>query len=161
MWELDHKESWEPKNWCFQTVVLEKTLGSSLDSKINPLNPKGNQPWIFIGRTDAEAPILWPPGMTSQLFEKDANAGKDWGQEDKGWQRMRWLNGITDSMDMRFNTAWEIVKDREAWRAAVYGVTKSWTRLKDWTITATKEIQPFLWKRKTWVLGPHQNTQHL
>ena len=82
MWELDHKESWEPKNWCFRNVVLEKTLESPLDNKeIKPVNPKGNQPWIFIGRTDAKAPILWPPDVKSWLTGKDPNAGKYWGQE--------------------------------------------------------------------------------
>ena len=87
MWDLDHKKNWEPKNWCFWTVELEKTLVSPLDSKeIKSVNPKGNQPWIFIGRTDAaaEALILWPPDGKSQLFGKDSDAGKDWGQEEKG-----------------------------------------------------------------------------
>ena len=85
IWELDHKKGWVPKNWCFQTVVLEKTLESLLDSKeIKPANPKGNQPWIFITRNDAEALILWPPDVKSWLIWKDLNAGKDWGQEEKG-----------------------------------------------------------------------------
>ena len=87
MWELDHKEGWAPKNWCFQIVVLEKILDSPLDSKeIKKVNPKGNQSWIFIGRTDAEAeaPILWPPIVKSQLIGKDHDPGKDWGQEEKG-----------------------------------------------------------------------------
>ena len=87
MWELDHKEAWMLKNWCFQTVVLDKTLESPLDSKeIKPVNPTGNQPWIFIGRTDAEAeaPILWPPNMKRWLMGKDPDAGKNWGQEKKG-----------------------------------------------------------------------------
>ena len=87
MWELDHKEGWALKNWCFWTVVLEKTPESPLDCKeIKPVHPKGNQPWIFIGRTDAtaEAPILWPPDVKSQLNGKDPDAGKDWSQEDKG-----------------------------------------------------------------------------
>ena len=85
MWELEHKESLVLKNWCFWTV-LEKILESPLDSKINPVNPKGNQSWIFIGRTDAEAetPILWPPDVKSQLIRKDPDAGKDWRQEEKG-----------------------------------------------------------------------------
>ena len=99
MWEMDYKESWALKNWCFWTVVLEKTLESLLDCKeIQPVNPKGNQPWIFIGRTDAAAPILWPPDAKSWLIWKDAAAGKDWRQEkvmteDKmvGWYH--WLNG--------------------------------------------------------------------
>ena len=87
MWELDHKEGWAPKNWCIWIVVLEKTLRSPLDYReIKPLNPKGNQPWIFIERTDAEAeaPILWPPDVKNQLIGKDTDAGKDWGQEEKG-----------------------------------------------------------------------------
>ena len=85
MWELDHKESWAPKNWCFWTVVLEKTLESPLDSReIKPINPKGNQPWIFIGRTDAKAPILLPPGVKNWLIGKDSDDEKDWRQEEKG-----------------------------------------------------------------------------
>ena len=85
MWELDHKDGWTLKNWCFQIVVLEKTPESTLDCKeIKLVSLKGNQPWIFIGRTDAEAPILWPPDMKSWLLGKDADAGKDWGQEEKG-----------------------------------------------------------------------------
>ena len=103
MWELDYKESWVLKNWCFWTVVLEKTLESPLDCKeIQPVHPKGDQFWVFIGRTDAEAetPILWPPDAKSWLIGKDPDAGKDWGQRRRGWQRMRWLDGITDSMDM-------------------------------------------------------------
>ena len=84
MWELDHKEGWAPKNWCFQTVVLKKILESPLGCKIKPVNPKWNQSWIFIGRTDAETPILWPPDAKSLLTGKDPDAGKDWGQEEKG-----------------------------------------------------------------------------
>ena len=85
MWELDHKESWVLKNWCFWTVVLEKTLESPLDYKeIQPVTPKGNQSWIFNGRTDAEAPILWPPDAKHWLIGKDPDAGEDWGQEEKG-----------------------------------------------------------------------------
>ena len=102
MWELDHKEGWTPKNWCFWTMILEKTLESPLDCKeIKPVNPKGNQSWIFIGRTDAEAEalILWPPDAKSQLIREDLDAGKDWGQEEKegtedkmvGWHH--WFRG--------------------------------------------------------------------
>ena len=100
MWELDYKESWAPKNWCFWTVVLEKTLESLLDCKeIKPVTPKGNQLWIFMGRIDAEAetPILWPPDGKSWLMRKDPDAGKDWGQEKKLTNEMfqwhHWLNG--------------------------------------------------------------------
>ena len=103
MWELDHKESWVPKNWCLWSKALEKNLESPLDFKeIKPVNSKENQSWIFIGRTgaEAEAPILWPSDAKSPLFEKDPDAGKDWGQEEKGRQGVRWLDGITDSMDM-------------------------------------------------------------
>ena len=141
MWELDHKEIWASKNWCFWTVVLEKTLESPLDCKeIQPVHPKGNQSLIFIGRTDAEAetPILWSLHATSWLTGKDSDAGRDWGQEEKG---MTWLGGITDSMDMSLSGFQELVMDREAWCAAIHGVAKSRTRLSDWT----KLIEPQLY----------------
>ena len=102
-WELDCEEGRVVKNWCFQTVVLEKTLVSPLDSEeIKPVNLKENQSWIFIGRIDAEAeaPTLWPPEAKSQLNGKDPNAGKDWGRKRRGWQRMKWLHGVTDAMDI-------------------------------------------------------------
>ena len=142
MWELDYKESWTPKNWCFWTVVLEKTLESALDCKnIQSVHPKGNLSWMFIGRTDVEAetPILWPPDVKNWLIWKDPDAGKDWRGRRRGQQRTRWLDGIIDSMNMslgKFQTlsilSQLVVIDREAWWAAVHGVTKSQTWLS-WT----------------------------
>ena len=109
MWDLDHKESWAPKSWCFWTVVLEKTLESPLNCKeIKSVNPKGNQPWIFIGRTEAEVPILWPPDAKNLLIRKDPDAGIDWRQEE-----------MENSMD------------RGAWWTTVHGITKSWTRFSN------------------------------
>ena len=146
MWELDYKESWVPKNWCFWTVVLEKTLESPLDSKdIQPVHPKGNQSWIFIGRTDAEAetPILWPPEVKSWLIWKDPDAGKIEGKRRRGWQKMRWLDSITDSMDMTLSKLWQTVKDRGAWRAAVHRAAKSQTWLSNWA-TRTKRFHGIL-----------------
>ena len=144
MWELDHKEGWALKNWCFRSVVLEKTLESPLDSKeIKPVHPKENQPWIFIGRTDAEAeaPILWPPDAKNWLTEKDPDAGKVRGQEEKAvtedemirWHH--WLNGH------EFKQTQEVVKDREARPAAVHGVTKNQRWLNQWT-TRSYIVQP-------------------
>ena len=136
MCELDHKEGWALKNWCFQTVVLEKTLESPLDSKENkPVNLKRNQPWIFVWKTDAEAPILLPPDAKNQLIVKDPDAAKDWGPEWRGWQRMRRLDGLFDSMDVSISKLREMVKDREARCVAVDGVTKSWKWLSNETIT--------------------------
>ena len=113
MWELDYKQNWAPKNWCFWTVALEKTLESPLDCKeIQPVNPKGNQSWIFIGRTDAEneTPVLWPPDGKNWLIGKDPDAGKDWRQEEKGTIEDQ-MDGITDSMDMSLSKLWKLVKN--------------------------------------------------
>ena len=140
MWALDHKESWVPKNWCFWTVVLEKTLESPLDCKeIQPVNPKGNQPWIFIKRTDveAEAPILWPPDAKSWLIRKDPDAEKDWRQEKKGttedemvgWHH--WLDGHEFEQAPGNGEGQRRLACRSPW------VTKSRTRLSDWTTTTS------------------------
>ena len=115
---------------AFEVWYWRRLLRVSWTARSNQ-SPKGNQPWIFIGRTDAEAetPVLWLPDAKRWLIWKDSDAGKDWGQEERGWQRMRWLDVIINSTDMSLSKLQDIVKAREAWRAAVHGVVKSWTWL--------------------------------
>ena len=144
MWELKVKESWALKNWCFWTMVMEKTNESPLGCKeIKPVNCKGNQTWMFIERTDAkgEAPILLPPDARSQLIRKDPG-GKDWRQERQGQQRRRWLDDIANSMDTSLSKLQEMIKNREICRAKLHRVTKGWTRLSDWTTIMPKRSRP-------------------
>ena len=140
--ELDYKEGWALKNCCFWTVVLEKTLKNPLDSKeIKPVNPNGNQSWIFIGRTDAEAPILWPPYVKSQLIGKDPDAGKDWGHEEKGTtgdEVVQWPHWF---IGHEFEQTPGHGEGQGSLACCSPGVTKSQIQLSDWTITISRIIQ--------------------
>ena len=138
MWELDYKESWVLKNWCFWTVVLEKTLESPLDSKeIHPVHPKGDQSWVFIGRTDVEAetPIFWPSDVKSWFIWKIPDAGKIEGRRRRGQQRMRWLDDITNSMDMSLSNSgswWWLGRPGVLWFMGSQRVRHDWVTELNW-----------------------------
>ena len=161
MWKLDHKESWVPKTWCFWTLVLEKTLKSLLDSKgIKSVNLKGNQSWIFIGRTGAETEVQYFGHLMwrADSLEKNMILGKIEGRRKRGRQRMKWLDGITDLMDVSLSKPWEMVKDREGGCVSVQGVAKSQTWLSDWTTTTTTTTTKSVMLRVRTVATPREGS---
>ena len=152
MWELNHKEGWAPKNWCFQIVVLEKILESPLYCKeVKPVNPKGNQPWVFIERTDAEAEaqMLWLPDTKNWLTGKDLMLGKIEDKRRRGQETMRWLDSITNSMDRNLSELPEIVKDPgEPGVLQSIRSQRDWTWLSNWTTTGRTRRERALWEKQ-------------
>ena len=167
MWNLDYKESWVQKNWCFWTVVLEKTLESPLDCKgIQPVHPKGDQSWIFIGRTDAEAkaPILWPPDAKSRLIGKDPDTWKDWRQEEKGTaeDEMAWWHHQLSEHEFEQALGVEQTPNRGAWRATFHGVAESdTTEQLNWIDTVLCMIGLWYFSHKYYVKNKHENITFL